>query len=548
MTERNIIDINNLIKEAFLENKVLLLTIIPLFIGYYLQDTLFTRKIAEITNNVPKFVKNMNINNILVVIIPYIISIILFYLSNITMSKTTARIELLTMEKIIANIIESVKSTKSTIDVNEMVLHIKKIGDAKNIYYIIINYILPTLLVALTLIYNICQGDTKYGFYVFCLLAVMIIITIRLELNSINYAYETEHYINKLYDNINEVMTNMDSIVTSNTKEYELKNIRNAKIDTYDMASTSCVNNNNTTYGLQIVSLFTMLSINFMSYKLYSKGKIDNVLFTSIVLLSILFMDYYNSSIHSVSELINSMGRFKEMKKYFANYKIDKTINTRTIDLIVGKGLIEMKNITLDYANKRIFNSFNLIIPNSNVIGLLGSIGSGKSTLLKTLAGLTEYTGDILIDGQNLNNCTYESIVRNIAYIPQHPKLFNNTIYYNVNYGSNYTQDEIYTKLAKYNIQDFINSFPKKLETNVGNEGGKVSGGQRQFIFLIRALIQNKPIILLDEPTSSLDVKYRAIFIDLIKTLKNTENKTIIISTHDKLITQIFDTTVNISK
>jgi ABC-type Fe3+/spermidine/putrescine transport system ATPase subunit len=88
--------------------------------------------------------------------------------------------------------------------------------------------------------------------------------------------------------------------------------------------------------------------------------------------------------------------------------------------------------MTLNYANKQIFNSFNLIIPNSNIIGLLGSIGSGKSTLLKTLAGLTEYTGDILIDGQNLNNCTYESIVRNIAYIPQHPKLFNNTIYYNV--------------------------------------------------------------------------------------------------------------------
>jgi len=548
MTEKTNIEINDLIKEAFLENKILLLTIIPLFIGYYLQDTLFTRKIAEITNDVPKFVKNMNINNILVVIIPYIISIILFYLSNITMSKTTARIELLTIEKIIANIIESVKSTKSTIDVNEMVFHIKKIGDAKNIYYIIINYILPTLLVASNLIYNICQGDTKYGFYVFCLLAVMIIITIRLEFNSINYAYETEHYVNKLYDNINEVMTNMDSIVTSNTKEYELKNIRSAKIDTYDMASTSCINNNNTTYGLQIVSLFTMLSINFMSYKLYSNGKIDNILFTSIVLLSILFMDYYNSCIHSVSELINSMGRYKEMKKYFANYKIDKTINTRSLDLIVSKGLIEIKNMTLNYANKQIFNSFNLIIPNSNIIGLLGSIGSGKSTLLKTLAGLTEYTGDILIDGQNLNNCTYESIVRNIAYIPQHPKLFNNTIYYNVNYGSNYTRDEINAKLVKYNIQEFINSFPKKLDTNVGNEGGKVSGGQRQFIFLIRALMQNKPIILLDEPTSSLDVKYRAIFITLMKTLKKTANKTIIISTHDKLITQIFDTTIDISK
>ena len=71
---------------------------------------------------------------------------------------------------------------------------------------------------------------------------------------------------------------------------------------------------------------------------------------------------------------------------------------------------------------------------------------------------------------------------------------------------------------------------------------------KRQFIFLIRALIQNKPIILLDEPTSSLDTTYKTIFINLIKILKKTEKKTIIISTHDKLITPLFDTTVDISK
>ena len=99
----------------------------------------------------------------------------------------------------------------------------------------------------------------------------------------------------------------------------------------------------------------------------------------------------------------------------------------------------------------------------------------------------------------------------------------------------------------KYNIQQFIDTFPNKFDTIVGSEGSKVSGGQRQFIFLIRALIQNKPIILLDEPTSSLDTKYRTLFIELIKTLKKTE-KTIIISTHDKLISSLFDSTIDISK
>lgn len=540
------IKINKLIWESCTENKVLIMTILPLFVGYYLQDTLFTRKISEITTNVPKFVKDININKILIIIIPYIISIILFYISNITMTRTTSRIELLTMEKIISNIIESIKTTKANIDVNEMILHIKKIGDAKNIFYIIINYILPTLLVILTLIYNIMHGDTKYGFYVICIILVLIIITTKLEINSINSAFNTEHSVNKLYDNIHEVMVNMDSIVTSNTKKYELKNVNNAKIDTYILASDSGINNNNTTYGLQIVSLLTMGFINYLSYKLYSNKKIDSVLFTSIVLLSILFMDYYNSCIHSISDLINSMGRYKEMIQYFEKYKINNT-KLRTTNLIITKGIVNIQNLSLTYANKKIFSSFNLSIPGSKVIGLLGSIGSGKSTLLKTLAGLTYYTGDIIIDNQNLNKCTYESIVKNIAYIPQHPKLFNNTIYYNINYGSNYTKNEISEILIKYNIQQFIDTFPNKFDTIVGSEGSKVSGGQRQFIFLIRALIQNKPIILLDEPTSSLDSKYRTLFIELIKTLKKTE-KTIIISTHDKLISSLFDSTIDISK
>lgn len=553
-TEQPIIDnieINDIIWEAFLENKVLILTIIPLFVGYYLQDTLFTRKLAEITVNIPQFVETMNFNKIALLLTPYIISIILFYLSNITMSKTTARIELLTMQNLVAKIIESAKTTKAQIDVNDIILHIKKIGDAKNIFYIIINYILPTIIVAISLIYNFSYGDVKYSILVILILITMICVTTKLEIDSIGYANTTEYSINELYDTIHEIMTNMDSILTSNTKEYEIKNVNNAKMKTYKLASGSGLNNNNTTYGLQIISIFSMLSINYLSYKLYSSGKIDSTLFTGTILLSLLYMDYYNNCIHTVSELINSMGRYTEMKNFFRKFKImryPQNIIDRQQNLTITNGDIELKNISIQYANKQIFKSFNLTIQGTKVIGLMGLIGSGKSTLLKMLAGIANYTGDIIIDGYNLLNCTYESIVENIAYIPQHPKLFNKTILYNINYGSCYTEEQINKKIDEYGIKMFIDSFPNKLHTNVGSEGSAVSGGQKQFIALIRALIQNKPIILLDEPTSSLDVTYKNVFIQLIKTIKQNKNKTVIISTHDKTILSIFDVIHDISK
>ena len=147
------------------------------------------------------------------------------------------------------------------------------------------------------------------------------------------------------------------------------------------------------------------------------------------------------------------------------------------------------------------------------------------------------------IDGQNLKDCTYESIVNNIAYISQHPKLFNKSILYNIGYGANdYSEKEITKQLVDYGLMEFINVFPDKLNTIVGKEGTGVSGGQRQFISFIRALIQNKKIILLDEPSSSLDQLSKEILMNLIKNLKN---RTIIITTHDKELLPLFDKVID---
>ena len=100
-------------------------------------------------------------------------------------------------------------------------------------------------------------------------------------------------------------------------------------------------------------------------------------------------------------------------------------------------------------------------------------------------------------------------------------------------------------KINEMNLTDFFNSFPNKLHTSVGKEGANVSGGQKQYIALMRALLQNKKILLLDEPTSSLDVDAKKILIDVIKKIKN---KTIIISTHDPELVHIFDTVIELDK
>jgi ABC-type multidrug transport system fused ATPase/permease subunit len=465
-------------------------------------------------------------------------------------------------------------------NVNELMLHIKKITETKHIYKIFVSNIIPTAVVTISLIYNFMKGNTKTGIIVIIILIVLMLLTAKLEFDSVNKAHQAEEYNNILYDEIHEIMTNIDTVVTSDTKTKEMVNITEVMKTTYDKTYTSEFNNITTTYGLQLLSLVAIMFMNYLSYDLYTNNKIDSTVLVSNVLLSLLFLDYYEYSISAIRRAIPDIGKMRESSEYFAKYKIledeakseeekktrlesrsgaiskprpetrsepkleqnKKTSNKRFNNLRVRNGDILFKNITIKYDDKLVIDDLDLHIKGNKTIGIIGPIGSGKSTLLKTLAGITKYKGTIYIDGQKINDCTHESIANNISYISQHPKLFNKSIYHNINYGSNYTKEEIQRKINDLGLNSFLNNFPNRLDTMAGKEGTNLSGGQKHFVSLIRSLVQNKSIILLDEPSSSLDKKHKELFIELIAKL---DNKTIIITTHDKDLHQLFDNVID---
>lgn len=531
------IDVNNILYNSIWNNKIIILAIIPLFIAFYLQDTVFSRSVADITRDISGFTKDANITKILIVLLPFIAAIIIFYLTNIVIANKIPAIEMDVTHELTNQMIESAKTSKKKINVNEMMTQIKKVTDAKNIYKVFAAYIIPTIVVTVSLMYNFIKADSKTGLIVVIMILILILATMKLEYSSIDAAYEAEKSSNELYDGIHETMTNIDTVITADTKKKELDNLDKIKDKTYDLTYVSEMKNGNTTYGLQLLSLLTVIGINYISYKLYSKNKISATTLVTIILLTLLFMDYYNYCVSAIKEVISNIGKLYDANEYFSNFEII-TDNINKSDLKIIRGGIELKNITLKYDNKYIFENISLRINGNSKVGIVGPIGSGKSSLLKIIAGIVDYDGNIIIDDQNLKNCTYESIAKHIAYISQHPKLFNQTILYNLSYGTNYTENDIINKLNKLGLMDFIDVFPNKLHTIVGKEGSAISGGQKQFISFIRSIIQNKSIILLDEPSSSLDPKSKQILINLIKRLKD---KTIIITTHDKDLVPLFD-------
>ena len=128
------------------------------------------------------------------------------------------------------------------------------------------------------------------------------------------------------------------------------------------------------------------------------------------------------------------------------------------------------------------------------------------------------------------------SLRNNIFYIPQNPKLLNRSLYENITYGlpENYNyENRIFNVLNSFDIKELNTVFKEKMYTDVGVNGNKLSGGQRQIVWLLRAFLRNSEVIILDEPTASLDPKSKKIVFDFVKFIG--KNKTIIVITHDNI-------------
>lgn len=213
--------------------------------------------------------------------------------------------------------------------------------------------------------------------------------------------------------------------------------------------------------------------------------------------------------------------------------KINSDRDLATIDKI--KGNVTFKNVAFSYHSRKEIKVLKDVSFTANFgqkIAIVGPSGTGKSTIASLL--LRFYTideGEILVDGKNIYDFDLEHLRGNMSIVPQDVILFGGTIRENIAYGKpNATEEEIVTASKQANAYNFIESFPKKFETIVGERGIKLSGGQRQRIAIARALLKNPSILILDEATSSLDSKSEKLVQEALEILM--EGRTSIIIAH----------------
>ena len=209
--------------------------------------------------------------------------------------------------------------------------------------------------------------------------------------------------------------------------------------------------------------------------------------------------------------------------------------NKNSAEIKVNAGDVEFKNVSFKYEKERknnTLNSVNIKMLGGKMTSIVGHSGAGKSTILNLIPRFYDaISGDIEIDNQSIYNCTISSLRKNISLVSQDTTLFDDTIRNNIAYANLDASQKEIEEAAKYSFaSEFIEKLPNKYETIIGENGTRLSGGEKQRLSIARAMLKKSQIILLDEATSSLDAETENKIQDAINFL--TKDRTTIVIAH----------------
>ena len=418
-------------------------------------------------------------------------------------------------------------------------------------YDYLFSYIIPYILTICIFAYHLAKYD-----YIMPLLLLGFTITLGI-LIYINYSHNTtqsthatSNYLKK-YQELEDYLSNLMTIHTYNQFKNEDNKINELSNNYQESNKTNEKHSlKGSLVGTIMTSVFFIL-IMFRCYKLMNNGKMSKGEFLSTYFIGIEVLDtlnYFSDTLHQIFRDYKALKKiefqsginFSEIDKTDLEINRELKLNVK-IPRIETDSLIALRNISYKYPSsiKPIINGFNLDVIEGEKIVLIGDIGSGKSTLLKIILGLLKANeGDLYMKGHNYKMKPAEDLFKKFGYMTQNPVLFNRSIIDNIKFGKpETTREEVINLLEKFKLNDVFNKLEKGIDTFVGKNGSKLSGGQKQVIWFLRIYLHNPDILLLDEPTASLSKESKEILWNLIKEV--FKDKTIIMSTHDDFLIKL---------
>ncbi|WP_264530031.1 ABC transporter ATP-binding protein [Flavobacterium sp. N502540] len=266
------------------------------------------------------------------------------------------------------------------------------------------------------------------------------------------------------------------------------------------------------------------------------KGEVEGV---GDLISFVLYTTFIGASFGGIAEMYaqiqKAVGATERVFELLEETPEDINAKTRTTPIEKIKGNLSFKNVAFSYPSRKeveVLKEVNFTAEFGQKIAIVGPSGAGKSTISSLLLRFYDRTsGDITVDGKSIYDYDLEELRGNMSIVPQDVILFGGTIRENIAYGKpDATNEEIIAAAKQANAFNFVEGFPEKFETLVGERGVKLSGGQRQRIAIARALLKNPSILILDEATSSLDSESEKLVQEALEVLM--EGRTSIIIAH----------------
>jgi len=368
--------------------------------------------------------------------------------------------------------------------------------------------ILPTLVeVGLVITYFFVKYDVWFALITFCALVSYIVFTVTVT----NWRTHFRRKMNELDSRANQKaidsLLNFETVKYFGNEDYEarrydenLKHYRAAAIRSQN--SLSVLN-----FGQQVIVATALILILYRATQGVAAGHMtlgDLVLVNTLMLQIYIPLNFLGVIYRELKQAVTDMDRMFHLLQ--TNREVADKPDAKP--LAVRAGEVRFAHVDFSYeANRQILFDVDFTIPAGTTTAVVGQSGSGKSTLARLLFRFYDVkSGAIQIDGQDLRDVTQSSVRAAIGIVPQDTVLFNDSIYYNIAYGRpDASREEVIEAARAAQIHHFVESLPDGYETQVGERGLKLSGGEKQRVAIARTLLKRPPILVFDEATSALD-------------------------------------------
>ena len=490
--------------------------------------------------------KNTNVfTPFLYVIIVLAVVHILFLISDYHDSKFMPKLQCYIREKIVDRILENYEQQHTELELGNIITKIVKLPLVMVEWFERMkNYVIPYVIVFIVATLYFLYNDIQLGVALFIVLLVFTLLIIMSPFTCSKVSYDRDKCFNEIHENIDDLLRNLFSVYGSNQKTEELRRL--AKFT--DIHNSLYEDTIKCVLKLKFwVTPLVIVYLIFFIYRCYGLIHMKRMDPSKFVAIFIILLYVLNSMVvlnDQINDIIIEWGIIESSSDIIV--KMPKKITTNN-NLPFPPSGIGLSHVSFSYPgnNRHTLNDISLHIGEGERVCITGDIGSGKSTIIKLLLKYNiPDSGTIYWNGRNYNEITIEELRSKIGYVPQHPVLFNRSIIDNILYGNNtYTRSDVEAILKAFNIQAEFEKFENGLDTVIGKNGSKLSGGQRQLVWCLRVLLSNPEIIILDEPTASIDEKTKAILHNMLDILM--KGKTVIMVTHDPFLVKIATRTID---